>query len=97
MKTTEIMNAGGTSVKYDIVNIGCKDCPYCMMAEGHYLCRSDKSCNAKANMTDDDEPKQKVIIYIGAAGKNNQRMVELSQSESYSRSEGGRCIGQGIL
>ena len=43
MKTTEIMNAGGTSVKYDIVNIGCKDCPYCMMAEGHYLCRSDKS------------------------------------------------------
>ena len=47
MKTTEIMNAGGASVKYDIVNIGCKDCPYCMMAEGHYLCRSDKSCNAK--------------------------------------------------
>ena len=51
MKTTEIKNEGGASVKYDIVNIGCKDCPYCMMAEGHYLCRSDKSCNAKANMT----------------------------------------------
>ena len=64
MKTTEIKNAGGASVKYDIVNIGCKDCPYCMMAEGHYLCRSDKNCNAKANMTDDDdEPMQKVIIY----------------------------------
>ena len=63
MKTIEIKNEGGASVKYDIVNIGCKDCPYCMMAEGHYLCRSDKSCNAKANMTDDDEPKQKVIIY----------------------------------
>ena len=64
MKTTEIKNEGGASVKYDIVNIGCEDCPYCMMAEGHYLCRSDKSCNAKANMTDDDEPKQKVIIYF---------------------------------
>lgn len=64
MKTIEISNTGGVSVTYDIVNIGCKDCPYCMMAEGHYLCRSDKSCNAKANMTDDDdEPKQKVIIY----------------------------------
>ena len=64
MKTIEIKNEGGASVKYDIVNIGCKDCPYCMMEEGHYLCRSDKSCNAKANMTDnDDEPKQKVIIY----------------------------------
>ena len=64
MKTIEIKNEGGVSVKYDIVNIGCKDCPYCMMAECKYLCRSDKSCNAKANMTDDDdEPKQKVIIY----------------------------------
>ena len=65
MKTIEIKNEGGVSIKYDIVNIGCKDCPYCMMAEGHYLCRSDKSCNAKANMTDDDdEPKQKVTFIV---------------------------------
>ena len=25
MKTTEIKNEGGASVKYDIVNIGCKE------------------------------------------------------------------------
>ena len=85
MKTTEIKNEGGASVKYDIVNIGCKDCPYCMMAEGHYLCRSDKSCNAKANMTDDDEPKQKVIIYSRVS--TEKQTLEQSQVQSQEQTQ----------